>query len=46
MPALTPGAFTKAQAKADTRPFTSEASNFFYFEVSLNAFGDGKPTYK
>jgi hypothetical protein len=37
-----PGGFTRAQAKADIGPFTSEASNFFYFEVSLNAFGDGK----
>jgi hypothetical protein len=37
-----PGGFTKSQAQADTGPFTSEASNFFYFEVSLNAFGDGK----
>ncbi|MFI3137305.1 MAG: alginate export family protein [Methylococcaceae bacterium] len=36
-----PGSFTSAQAKP-TGPFTSEASNFFFFEVSLNAFGDGK----
>ncbi|SJM96076.1 alginate export family protein [Crenothrix polyspora] len=39
---FTPGDFTKSQAKATTGPFTTEASNFFYFEVSLNAFGDGK----
>lgn len=37
-----PGDFTKAQARPVTGPFTTEASNFFYFEVSLNAFGDGK----
>lgn len=36
-----PGSFTTAQAKANGL-FTTEASNFFYFEVSLNAFGDGK----
>ncbi|MGZ8162202.1 MAG: alginate export family protein, partial [Methylobacter sp.] len=40
---FTPGDFTKAQAKATTGPFTTEPSNFFYFEVNLNAFGDGKP---
>ncbi|MBE0437453.1 MAG: alginate export family protein [Methylomicrobium sp.] len=38
---FTPGDFTKSQAKAGTGPFTSEPSNFFYFEVALNAFGDG-----
>ncbi len=39
-----PGDFTRSFDKGDTAngPFTSEASNFFYFEVSLNAFGDGK----
>jgi len=39
-----PGDFTKSQDRSNTAngPFTSEASNFFYFEVSLNAFGDGK----
>ncbi|MDO9167711.1 MAG: alginate export family protein [Methylobacter sp.] len=39
-----PGSFTKSFDKGSTAngPFTSEASNFFYFEVSLNAFGDGK----
>ncbi|MGR9085891.1 MAG: alginate export family protein [Gammaproteobacteria bacterium] len=44
-----PGDFTRSFDKdvsATDGPFTSEASNFFYFEVSLNAFGDGKPTYK
>ena len=39
---FTPGDFTLSQAKANTGPFTTEPSNFFYFEVSLNAFGDGK----
>lgn len=42
---FTPGDFTKALAKANG-PFTTEPGNFFYFEVSLNAFGDGKPKYK
>ncbi len=41
-----PGDYTESFATADTGPYTSEASNFFYFEVSLNAFGDGKPNYK
>ncbi len=41
-----PGDFTTALARANTGPFSSEASNFFYCEVSLNAFGDGKPKYK
>ncbi|MDP2100071.1 MAG: alginate export family protein, partial [Methylobacter sp.] len=40
-----PGSFTRALAK-ETGPFSSEAGNFFYFEVSLNAFGDGKPKQK
>ncbi|MDD2865210.1 MAG: alginate export family protein [Methylococcales bacterium] len=40
-----PGDFTTAVAK-NAGPFTSEATNFFYFEVSVNAFGDGKPKYK
>lgn len=39
---FTPGDFTKALARAGG-PFTTEPSNFFYFEVSLNAFGDGQP---
>jgi len=45
---FSPGDFTRAQNnnKTDTGPYTSEATNFFYFEVSLNAFGDGKPKYK
>lgn len=40
-----PGGFTKSRANANG-PFTTEASNFFFFEISLNAFGDGKPKYK
>jgi hypothetical protein len=36
-----PGGFTKSQAKA-AGPFTSEPSNFFYFEVSLNPFANVK----
>ncbi|MDP3902421.1 MAG: alginate export family protein [Methylococcaceae bacterium] len=40
---FTPGDFTTSQAKANIGPFTTDPSNFFYFEVSLNAFGDGKP---
>lgn len=45
---FTPGAYTKSFDKGNTAngPFTREPSNFFYFEVSLNAFGDGKPTYR
>jgi hypothetical protein len=39
---FTPGDFTKTLAKATTGPFTTEPGNFFYFEVNLNAFGDGK----
>lgn len=39
---FTPGDFTESQAAANG-PFTTEPSNFFYFELSLNAFGDGKP---
>jgi len=43
-----PGAFTRSFDRGNTinGPFTSQASNFFYFEVSLNAFGDGKPKYR
>jgi hypothetical protein len=37
--------FDKDVSEADG-PFTSEASNFFYFEANLNAFGDGKTTPK
>ena len=51
---FSPGDFTRAQNGVRQPgqlpgvggPYTSEATNFFYFEVSLNAFGDGKPTYK
>jgi hypothetical protein len=42
---FTPGDFTESQARLNG-PFSSEPSNFFYFEVSLNAFGDGKPKRK
>ncbi|MGH8558119.1 MAG: alginate export family protein [Methylococcales bacterium] len=41
---FTPGDFTKALAKPNG-PFTTEPSNFFYLELSLNAFGDGQPKY-
>jgi hypothetical protein len=39
-----PGSFTTDQDKSYSGigPYTSQPSNFFYFEVSLNAFGDGK----
>lgn len=38
-----PGSFTRAQDKSNgVGPYTSQAGNFFYLEVSLNAFGDGK----
>jgi len=39
-----PGSYTTSFDNSGTAngPFTSEATNFFYFEVSLNAFGDGK----
>jgi hypothetical protein len=40
---FTPGDFTKDVGKM-VGAFTSEPSNFFYFEVSLNAFGDGNPS--
>ncbi|BBA37097.1 uncharacterized protein sS8_5175 [Methylocaldum marinum] len=39
---FTPGDFTKDVGKRQGA-FTSEPSNFFYFEVNLNAFGDGNP---
>ncbi len=42
---FTPGDFSKNLAKANG-PFTTEAGNFFYFQLTLNAFGDGKPQYK
>lgn len=38
---FTPGEFTRSQARANG-PFTTEPTNFFYFEISLNIFGDGK----
>jgi hypothetical protein len=38
-----PGEFTRSFDDPLDGPFTDEASNFFYFEVVLNAFGDGKP---
>jgi hypothetical protein len=37
-----PGSFTRSFNNNVDGPFTNQASNFFYFEVSLNAFGDGK----
>lgn len=46
---FTPGDFTQSfnqTVSASAGPFTNEPSNFFYFEVSLNAFGDGKPKYQ
>ena len=41
-----PGSFTRSFNDPVDGPFTDRASNFFFFEVSLNAFGDGKPKYK
>ncbi|MCI0668709.1 MAG: alginate export family protein [Methylococcaceae bacterium] len=38
---FTPGDFPKALAKVNG-PFTSDPGNFFYFQLTLNAFGDGK----
>ncbi|MGZ8915643.1 MAG: alginate export family protein [Methylobacter sp.] len=43
---FTPGDFTTSLASANGGPYTTEPTNFFYFEVSLNAFGDGKPKAK
>ena len=40
------GNFTESVSARTTGAQGTEASNFFYFEVSLNAFGDGKPTFK
>ena len=37
-----PGGFTRSFNNVNDGPFTDRASNFFYFEVALNAFGDGK----
>jgi hypothetical protein len=48
---FTPGDYTISQsgvAQSSTSkavPFSDQPSNFFYFEVTLNAFGDGKPKY-
>lgn len=44
---FTPGDYTESFDRGNTAngPFTSEPGNFFYFEVNLNAFGDGKPKY-
>jgi Alginate export len=42
-----PGGFTKDMSKSvaagGNGAYTDQAGNFFYFEISLNAFGDGKP---
>ena len=39
-----PGHFVRSlnETNVNGGPFTDRASNFFYLEVSLNAFGDGK----
>ena len=40
---FSPGDFTRKQDNSEANgPYTSQAGSFFYFEVSLNAFGDGK----
>jgi hypothetical protein len=41
-----PGSFTRSFNDTANGPFTDRASNFFYFEVSLNAFAEVKPSYK
>jgi hypothetical protein len=41
-----PGGFTETVSATLAGAQGTEASNFFYFEVSVNAFGDGKPKYK
>ena len=41
-----PGDFTETVSSNTTGAQGTQASNFFYFEVGLNAFGDGKLTYK
>ena len=43
-----PGSYAKDLARAALAngtggPYTDQPTNFFYFEVTLNAFGDGKP---
>jgi hypothetical protein len=40
-----PGEFTETVSAKTPGAQGTEASNFFYFEVNLNAFGDGKPKY-
>jgi len=37
-----PGSFTRNVSR-EVGAYATEPSNFFYFEVSLNAFGDGNP---
>lgn len=41
-----PGDFTKNISAKTVNAQGTEASNFFYFEMNLNAFGDGKPKSK
>ena len=41
-----PADFTETVSAKTVGAQGTEASNFFYFEVNLNAFGDGKPKYK
>lgn len=39
-----PGNFTRSQDNSSRiGPYTSQETNFFYFEISVNAFGDGNP---
>lgn len=40
------GDFTKNISATLPNAQGTEDSNFFYFEIGLNAFGDGKPKYK
>jgi hypothetical protein len=40
-----PGDFTETVSAKTAGAQGTEAGNFFYFEVNLNAFGDGKPRY-
>lgn len=40
------GDFTKTVSATLPNAQGTEDSNFFYFEIGLNAFGDGKPKYK
>lgn len=41
-----PGDFTENVSARTLNAQGTEGSNFFYFEIGLNAFGDGKPKYK